>query len=302
MGRQGLGSRWMLAGLLVGASFGFVRGWPGVAAVGDLVARGLEPLSAMGQAVGERTSGALAAPADAAALRDKVETLERENAELKIANAKLGDVTRENERLRDLLAFKQGRLDLDLMGASVQATTFAREPGSLLHGVWIDVGREQGVAVDDPVASNRGLVGRVTRVLERSAQVRLIVDAESSVGARIERSQATGMLVGSPSGRLLLRYIPQNETGQEPRARVGDLVYTSGLSGAAHFPPMVPVGQIVEVLQSDERPTQDAIVRPFVSFADLDLVLVITDWRPDLGLGGADTPGATSVGEAAGEG
>jgi rod shape-determining protein MreC len=298
MARNSLGSRWMLAGLLVGASLGFMRGWPGVAFVGDGVAQVLAPLSAGARAVKERGRGLLAAPGDAAQLRDRIDSLERENAELKIANAKLGDVTRENERLRDLLEFKRGRVDLDLMGASVEATTFAREPGSLLHGIWVDVGREQGVAVDDPVASNRGLVGRVTRVLERSSQVRLISDAESSVGVRIERSQATGMLVGTPAGRLLMRYIPQNVTDQEPQAQVGDLVYTSGLSGAAHFPPMVPVGQIVEVLQSDERPTQDAVVRPFVSFADLQLVLVITDWRPEAGFGAAEPSGVPVGGDA----
>jgi hypothetical protein len=61
---------------------------------------------------------------------------------------------------------------------------------------------------------------------------------------------------------------------------------------------MVPVGQIVEVLQSDERPTQDAVVRPFVSFSDLQLVLVITDWRPEAGFGAAEPPGAPVGGDA----
>ncbi len=275
----------MMAGLLVVLSMTFIQGWPGVAMVNDGLGRVLAPVANVADAFGKQARVLWSAPGNSAVALERLEALERENAELKIDNAKLGEVTRENDRLRELLAFKRARIDLDLRGASVQASTFAREPGSLVHGAWIDAGHAQGVALGDPVASNRGLVGRVTRVLDRSAHVQLILDAESSVGARIERTLATGLLSGSPSGRLLLRYIPQNVSGEDERVQVGDLVYSSGLSGAAHFPPMIPIGQVVEVLQSDERPTQEAVVRPFVTFDELDLVLVITDWRPDPGIG-----------------
>lgn len=262
-----------------GIGTAFAQGIEGFAPVAGALARVLEPVDGT-------LRGATSIVADAAArfravgeLTSKVEQLEQQVAELEVNNAKLGDLARENEALRALAGFRHQRIDLDLLGASIQGLTIAREPGGLLHALWLDVGTEDGVADGDPVTTNRGLVGRVVRAHGRSSQVRLIGDPLSRVGVRIERTQSTGILLGSPSGELTVRYLPRDPSGA-PSVEVGDLVFTSGLADAAHFPRMLPIGQVIEVRQSDERTSLEAVVWPHVDFSAVAQVLVVTGWDP----------------------
>lgn len=280
MKRRGERQVLFMALVLLGVTFSFARGFEGLAPVGALVGRAAAPvgelLRGMG-IVGDRVAGGLG---DAAALQQRVDELERQLAEMEVNWPKYGAVVRENEELRELLAFRDERVDLDLFGASVEGAAIGAEPGSLLHTVWIDVGQGEGALVDHPVVTSRGLAGRIVRVFPGSSQVRLISDPNARVGVRIERSGSTGVLVGSPSGTLTMRYIPQNQPGQEPNVEVGDLVFTSGLAGQTHYPKMLPVGQVVEVRQSDERTSQEAVVRPHVDMQSLEFVLVVTGWDP----------------------
>jgi len=264
---------------LFGISTAFVQRVEGIAPVAGALARVLAPVDAVLRGATGLVGGAVVRWQDAGELAETVERLEQHVAELEVNNAKLGDVTRENEALRALAGFRRERIDLDLIGASIQGMAIAREPGGLLHALWLDVGIADGVAEGDPVTTNRGLVGRVVRAHGQSSQVRLISDPLARVGVRIERTQSTGILVGSPSGELTVRYLPRDPDGA-PSVAVGDLVFTSGLADATHYPQMLPIGQVIEVRQSDERTSLEAVVWPHVDFNALAQVLVVTDWDP----------------------
>jgi rod shape-determining protein MreC len=86
------------------------------------------------------------------------------------------------------------------------------------------------------------------------------------------------MVFGSTTGELRMRFVPQNSAADQPLIAEGDLVYTAGLS--RRFPPLLLIGQVVEVEQSDERTHQEAVIRPSVDFGSLELVLVVNDWLP----------------------
>ena len=60
--------------------------------------------------------------------------------------------------------------------------------------------------------------------------------------------------------------------------QVGDLVVTSGLGG--DYPADILIGQVTSVRRRDYDIFQTASVQPVVDFSQLQIVLVITNFRP----------------------
>ncbi len=211
-------------------------------------------------------------------LRARNVWLENQLGELEAERARADELKQEVAQLRRELDFRRSRVDLQLSGASVVGHVVAAEPGNLLHAIKIDVGTNDRIEVGMPVACSRGLVGRITRAGPYWSDVRLITDPRSAVWARVQRSRATGVVFGSTSGELRMRFVPQDTSDTEPALLVGDLVYTSGLS--LEFPPRLLIGQVAQVFQSDEQTHQEATIRPAVNFNALEQVLVVRDWLP----------------------
>jgi rod shape-determining protein MreC len=59
---------------------------------------------------------------------------------------------------------------------------------SFSRTVTIDAGSRAGLAPDMTVVNGSGLVGRILRVSSTTATVLLVVDADSTVGARVGRA------------------------------------------------------------------------------------------------------------------
>ena len=246
--------------------------------VSDAVGRALtpiqEPLAGSARAVSKLAGDVR----EMSGLRERVAELERENAELVTQNAKMVDLIRENRTLRGEVGFARQRIDLDLRGASIIGNRVAEEPGNLRHTIKLDIGERDGVAAWMPVANHLGLVGQVMRTAPHWCDVLLVTDPTSSVEGRIARSRQTGIVSGTPDGQVVMRFLQQDREGDAPVVQVGDLVHTSGLS--QRFPPMLLIGQVIEVRQSDAQAHQEAVVRPAVNFGSLEVALVVTDWIP----------------------
>jgi rod shape-determining protein MreC len=65
---------------------------------------------------------------------------------------------------------------------------------------------------------------------------------------------------------------------QDASIEAGDLILTSGLSGG--YPSDLPIGQVVTIRSLEFELFQQATVQPAVDFARLQIVLVITNFRP----------------------
>jgi rod shape-determining protein MreC len=65
---------------------------------------------------------------------------------------------------------------------------------------------------------------------------------------------------------------------QDVTVEIGDVALTSGLGGS--YPPDLIVGQVVSVRKRDYELFQQASIQPAVDFARLEIVLVITNFRP----------------------
>ena len=204
-----------------------------------------------------------------AELQRENQELENQIAELRSQIILLTEAQLENEDLRRQLGFKSAVPNFQLIAAEV----IARDPSSYLNYLVIDRGSADGIRLGMPVLTNAGLVGRISRVSQTSSQVMLLTDSQSSVGAYIQRSRATGVVQGDLGPDLVMRYILQEET-----VVVGDIVLTSGLGGA--FPKRLVIGQVVDVRQNDVDAHQEAVVTPAVDMSTLENVLVLLNYDP----------------------
>lgn len=203
---------------------------------------------------------------------------ERENIKLKADNARLtGELTRmeevrsENERLRNLLGYH------DVFGMKTVATrVVANDPRAEFKSVMIDKGKSDGIELYMPVVGSKGLVGRIGRVTNGSAQVLLLNDPNSAVDAMVQRSRARGLLIGASArtklktGHFLTRLEYLRRVSD---IRDDDVVVTSGLDGV--FPPGLPVGTVHHITKSQDGIFKESEVVPFENFQELQEVMVL---------------------------
>lgn len=137
--------------------------------------------------------------------------------------------------------------------------------------VTVDAGTIDGIAIDQNVINGQGLVGRVIRVTERTATVALLVDATSTVGARVESSMEKGFLNGTGQADVLELQLLDPFAPVQP----GDRLVSFGVRGGAYVPG-IPLGTVVEVKGTPGQLTRIATVTPFVDVTSLDVVGIIT--------------------------
>lgn len=217
--------------------------------------RGISDVLATVQAIGELR-------AENVRLRDEVDRLVGETA-------RLDELERENQELREQLGLKRERPSLQWLSAQV----IYSDPSNLVQSVTVNVGSREGVRQGMTVMTPRGLVGRVVYVSQSTSRVLLITDASSSVTAAIQGSRARGVISGQRRELLSMKYIPQSET-----VRTGERVVTSGVGGV--FPEGILIGRITDVTRKDVDMFQQAQVEPEVDFSRLDRVLVVTNHLP----------------------
>jgi len=201
----------------------------------------------------------------------------------------------ENERFRELLELK---VDPPIPMVTGRSVTDSRGP--FANSRLINVGREAGVKVGNPVMSENGLVGRVVGVTSGASRVLMLTDVASRTPVMIDRTNARAILSGDGGPNPRLAYL---RTREPPR--VGDRVVTSGDGGV--MPRGLPVGVAVKgmdgawrvQLASDRAAIDFVRVLKFEDFAQLaDLAELAAQVRPDQ-MGGAAPPPAASLPPAA---
>ncbi|NWG12157.1 MAG: rod shape-determining protein MreC [Acidobacteria bacterium] len=196
---------------------------------------------------------------------------------LKLRDQSLRQMQDENERLRRLLSFRE-QSGLRTIGARV----VGRVPNFLSNVMYIDRGLADGVAVDMPVLSGEGVVGRTVVVSPHQSQVQLITNSDASLGVMLAVSHSPGVLSGTGGIELRLDYINNTE-----KVAAGDVVVTSGLDSV--FPKGIPVGQVVKS-QKGKTVFRDIQVRPFAGMLRSEEVLVVLGGTMSPGEGGPQGP------------
>ena len=212
--------------------------------------------------------GVTGIPASLAGFRkvsEKNEELSKELNELRPQVLLLEEIKRENDRLRAQLFFKyNNRYRFRMLAAEVVGKT----PEPWFSILEINQGRQAGVRRNMTVMAAEGLVGRVVEVSRYSAKVMLVSDVESSVAAVDARSRDFGLVKGSSSGRLSMKYV---DAGGDIRG--GDGIVTSNIS--AVFPPGIPIGEVVRASKKEHDLFYHVEIKPFVDFSKLEEVFVV---------------------------
>ena len=209
------------------------------------------------------------APRDIASLRARNAELQAEVSQLQAQVIDLQQRVNETEVLRALVDFSRSNPESTYRAAAV----IGRDPSPFLHYVVINRGSNDGIRRGMPVVTNQGLIGRIDAVIADAARVQLITDPASSINVHLQNADAEAVLIGSVTGDVSLDMISQ-DVSVEP----GDLILTSGLGGG--YPPDLIIGQVVSIRSLDVELFQQAVVQPSVDFTRLEIVLVITNFRP----------------------
>ena len=195
-------------------------------------------------------------------LKQRVSALEAE-----LNNARRAEA--ENERLKALL-----NLNEQTQVKSVPARVIARDPSVWFNTITINVGSTSGVAVNMPVVTGGGIVGRVISVSPFAAQVMLITDEKAGAGAVVGQLGESGAL-GSVRGRadlgvglIEMRYV----SGLE-KVQVNDTVMTTGQDGI--YPPGLNVGRVVDVKNGTATQAHQILIQPGAQLDHLEEVAVL---------------------------
>ncbi|HKS11285.1 MAG TPA: rod shape-determining protein MreC [Pyrinomonadaceae bacterium] len=175
----------------------------------------------------------------------------------------------ENERLKSLLELRD-KSDIQ----SIPARVIARDPSIWFNTITINRGSSSGVAVNMPVVTGGGIVGRVITVSPWASQVMLLTDEKAGAGAVVGQLGQSGAL-GSVRGRadlgvsvIEMRYV----SGLE-QVEVGDYVMTTGQDGI--YPPGLNIGKVVDVKKGTATQAHQILIQPGAQLDHLEDVAVL---------------------------
>lgn len=175
----------------------------------------------------------------------------------------LRELSQENNRLKELLNFKQ-KSPLRLVAARV----IGRSPDVWSSSIIIDKGKNSRIKPGMAVVNPRGLVGKVVEGADNNSKVLLINDPSQGISSIVQRSRQEGLISGTLGGNLIMRYLPE-----EAQIAVGDLIITSELSQV--YPKGLLIGKVINIGHDFSGLCRYAIVSPAVDLASVEEVLVI---------------------------
>lgn len=183
-------------------------------------------------------------------------------AELKLVNE-------ENQRIRELLDFKESLRDYDVIAANV----VGRSPSRWDNIVTIDRGKKHGVERNMAVINHEGLVGKIYSVSNYSAKVLLLTDSHAPSGISalvLAKEQSFGVIeeYDTEYGYLVMSMIKPDVPLEKE-----DIVVTSGFGEV--FPKGLVIGKIVAAKRTEGGLTQSVFVEPAANTQNLNELLVI---------------------------
>lgn len=176
------------------------------------------------------------------------------------------------EWMSEFLELKMAHNDFELLSASVTG----RESGNYSKVLTLDVGSGAGVASGMPVITSEGIVGQITEVGYNWCKVTTLVEANSSIGAYVEKTGDAGICTGSfelsSKGLVNFMYLPADAKVNE-----GDRVISTGYGSI--YPRGLTVGYVESVSLNSYSRNLDVTVRSAVDFTDISSVMVITSFE-----------------------
>lgn len=194
--------------------------------------------------------------------RAENQRLKTEVDQLRMRNRELESKAAEAQRLSVILNFREAHPEAPMLAAEVIGAS--ADPAS--HTLFINRGEHDHLRRNLAVITPEGVVGKIVEVFPSAAQVLLINDKESGVGALLESSRAHGVIKGTGDIEPRMEYVENGE-----KVQPGDVILTSGEDRI--FPKGLPIGAVESAAQAN--PFQSIRVRPAARLDRLEEVLVL---------------------------
>jgi rod shape-determining protein MreC len=195
------------------------------------------------------------------------ESLRRENSALKLQVEELGSKAAEADRLALLINFRQLNHNVPMLGARV----IGASADTASETIFLDRGARDGIRRNMAVITPDGVVGKIIEAFPNSAQVLLLTDKDSGVGAMLADSRVQSPVGGTGEPLLAMKYVANDDT-----VNLGERVVTSGMDRI--FPKDLPVGTVAEIKPGN--PFKLIRVRPAANLERLEEVIVLLTLRP----------------------
>lgn len=188
--------------------------------------------------------------------------LHQQIGQLELRNQELQSRAAEEQRLSLLLDFRESHREAPMMAAQVIGGS--ADPTS--HTLFINRGERDRIRRDQAVITPNGIVGKIVEVSPSTAQVLLINDRDSGVGALFADTRAQGILKGTGDPDPVMAYVTNDE-----KVHDGEVILTSGEDR------IFPKGLLVGIVAGAKpgRPFQTIYVRPAARLDRLEDVLVL---------------------------
>ena len=205
-------------------------------------------------------------------MQDENNKLKTEVETLRYANIQMAEIWAENQRLSNLLQYKNDAKNLKLQTAKV----IGKNIGDIKDTVLINIGSNAGLRENMAVVNASGLVGIIDETYPDASRVLLITSPRCKAGGIVLRanSRVVGVVNGLAGGDAVLQ---MSNMARDADIVEGDIVVTSGFGG--NHPGGLVIGNVSEVSLNVGGLLKQAKIVPAVDFGRLEEVMVVADYQ-----------------------
>ena len=201
-----------------------------------------------------------------------IDTLKKENEQLKEKNTKLEESLRqlevvqaENNTLKEYLKLTDQYKEYQ----TVPAYIISKDVSNYSNIFVINAGKSSGLEKNMTVIAAEGLVGHIISVTDDTAKVQTLVDTSNVVSASLENSKDNVICRGTLDGNILNASYISTDT----QLTEGESLHTSGMGGI--YPKGIYIGKIKKIKNTKNITDRTFTVETAVNFNSLETVLVI---------------------------
>lgn len=198
-------------------------------------------------------------------IKKESKDLKHQNQELQARLQKMDELLKENDRMSQLLDFKQ-KTKMELVASRIMSRDLLSDHAT----VRIDKGTHHGLKAGMAVITTEGVVGHIFRPETFTSHVLLLSDRYSVIDGVVNRSRAHGIVEGKSPNGLILTYIEKSDD-----IKKDDIIVTSGLDNI--YPKGFPVAHVDSVESKAFAVSLRVNLSPVVDPEKVEEVFVITN-------------------------
>ncbi|UCH53311.1 MAG: rod shape-determining protein MreC [Pseudomonadota bacterium] len=170
------------------------------------------------------------------ALKESIERLRDQNAQMQVRLQQFEALEQENNRLRGMIGSAQRVAD-----AVLAAEVLEVAPEPFTRQIVLARGEQHGVRLGQPVIDAHGIIGQITQLGPYTSRATLITDVAHAIPVLVNRNGLRAIVFGTGDpDTLKVLYLTANADIRE-----GDLLVSSGMGGT--FPPDYPVARVGKI-------------------------------------------------------